>query len=50
MKPTIPKNEKILYFLIFATTLFSLSLEAEQPKNVILFLVDDLGWMDLSCQ
>ena len=23
---------------------------AEDPPNVVLFLVDDLGWMDLSCQ
>ena len=22
----------------------------EDPPNVVLFLVDDLGWMDLSCQ
>ncbi len=42
--------KKFLCFLIFATSVFAGSLEAEQPKNVILFLVDDLGWMDLSCQ
>ena len=32
-----------LIFLVF-------SLQAAKPLNFILFLVDDLGWMDLACQ
>ena len=30
--------------------LFALSVQAAKPLNVVLILVDDLGWMDLSCQ
>ena len=26
------------------------SLQAAKPLNIVLILVDDLGWMDLSCQ
>ena len=39
--------------VFFSITLFlflSLSAQAEKPMNFILILVDDLGWMDLSCQ
>lgn len=37
--------------LIF-TVMFAVALEgrAERPSNVVLIVVDDLGWMDLSCQ
>ncbi len=36
----------ILSLLVFVST----TSRAEGPANVILILVDDLGWMDLSCQ
>lgn len=37
--------------LLLASFVFgSVSLRADAPVNVILILVDDLGWMDLSCQ
>jgi len=36
-------------FIILAC-LFALSVQAAKPLNVVLILVDDLGWMDLSCQ
>ena len=35
--------------LAFACALTT-TLSAERPPNVIVILVDDLGWMDLSCQ
>ena len=38
------------FWLLLGLFSWSFSIGAEQPKNVILFLVDDLGWMDLSCQ
>ena len=45
------KIVKTRFFWLLLGLLFgSFSIGAEQPKNVILFLVDDLGWMDLSCQ
>ena len=40
----------VLAFLLWAGLFGSFQLRAESKKNVILFLVDDLGWMDLSCQ
>ena len=39
--------------LLLAASLFafsSVTFAAERPLNVIVILVDDLGWMDLSCQ
>lgn len=39
------------WFLHCCSTLFALSAMTEAKKaNVVLFLVDDLGWMDLGCQ
>ena len=38
-------------FAIAATLLLSPAVaEPEAPLNVIVFLADDLGWMDLGCQ
>ena len=41
-------------FLVFTALLFGLpdALKADQqpPMNIVLFLIDDLGWMDLGCQ
>ena len=37
-------------YLLCSVALLSSSLFSESRKNIILFLVDDLGWMDLSCQ
>ncbi|MAB79734.1 MAG: hypothetical protein CMJ89_10325 [Planctomycetes bacterium] len=34
----------------FTALLLSVFASGEDPPNVVLFLVDDLGWMDLSCQ
>ena len=40
----------VLACLLWTGLFGSSQLLAENKKNVILFLVDDLGWMDLSCQ
>lgn len=37
----------IVFTLAFLVTL---NVQAAKPLNVVLILVDDLGWMDLSCQ
>jgi len=37
----------IVFILAFLVTL---NVQAAKPLNVVLILVDDLGWMDLSCQ
>ena len=37
-------------FSILTLALASLAAAEDRPPNVILILVDDLGWMDLSCQ
>ncbi len=39
--------------VLFSTSIFlllTLGLGAAKPLNFVLILVDDLGWMDLSCQ
>ncbi|MEM8953690.1 MAG: sulfatase [Verrucomicrobiota bacterium] len=36
--------------LLLGATLPNLSATIDRPPNVILILVDDMGWMDLSCQ
>ena len=42
---------KCVLACLFSIGIFgSFQIRAENKKNVILFLVDDLGWMDLSCQ
>jgi len=38
----------ILYPLLFAA--LTASAFAKSPMNIVLILVDDLGWTDLSCQ
>jgi len=48
------KTSSINFLLIAASLVFLIfagcgSEEAEKPKNVIVFLVDDLGWTDLGC-
>lgn len=44
IRSSIPK------FVFLLTVLSAAHLSAERPTNVVLFLVDDLGWRDLSCQ
>ena len=36
--------------VILATLLAGLALATSPPPNVVVVLVDDLGWMDLGCQ
>ena len=40
-----------LFLLCFAPLLFSCNTDKDQPQspNIIIFLVDDLGWTDLAC-
>src|SRR5262245_36577931 len=38
----------LLVFLLPSTAFLSLS-AADRPPNVILILIDDMGWTDLSC-
>ncbi|MHC4879795.1 MAG: sulfatase [Planctomycetota bacterium] len=48
------RYSRFFFMLILAITLASLAqapvAAAKQPPNVVLIFVDDLGWMDLSCQ
>ena len=37
-------------FLSFVVLFVSLGMAAQLPLNVVVVLVDDLGWMDLGCQ
>ena len=49
LKPAfIPSMKPILNLLVLLSLGFSL--QAAKPLNIVLILVDDLGWMDLSCQ
>ena len=41
---------KICILFVLGLIAFVPSSSAAKPVNIILFLVDDLGWMDLSCQ
>ena len=41
---------KILILCVWGLLAQAPSTHAAQPPNIILILVDDLGWMDLSCQ
>ena len=43
------KNKKILWGVLFGILLAGVSAAGNKP-NIILFYVDDLGWMDLGCQ
>ncbi len=43
-------NSKTFLSLLFATAVSFISAADERPPNVVLILVDDLGWMDLTCQ
>ncbi len=45
-----PAAGLVLVVLVFAAYRSAAAAEGESHPNVILFLVDDLGWMDLSCQ
>ena len=42
--------KKICILFVLGLITFVPSASAAKPVNIILFLVDDLGWMDLSCQ
>jgi arylsulfatase A-like enzyme len=49
-----PQEPKTAVIRVFALVLFALlgaaSLLTARPPNVVLFLVDDLGWRDVGCQ
>ena len=45
----IIKNKS--HFILYICLFFSMnSLAQKKPRNVVVMLVDDMGWMDLSCQ
>ncbi len=42
---------RLTTFLFAFTVILSLCHQSYgQPQNIVLFLIDDLGWMDLGCQ
>jgi arylsulfatase A len=41
---------RLLFSISFALLTGTLTVAQDRPPNVILILVDDMGWMDLSCQ
>ena len=45
-----PKINIMKSFLLFLFLSVALAANANNKPNIILFYVDDLGWMDLSCQ
>jgi len=46
----LPRYMPRILLSIFLTSLFVVSVTGqERPPNIILILVDDMGWMDLSC-
>ncbi len=43
------------FFILLATTMTAFADESEagpktERKNIVMFLIDDLGWSDLGCQ
>ena len=49
LKPAFISSMKPILNLFVLLSL-GFSLQAAKPLNIVLILVDDLGWMDLSCQ
>lgn len=41
---------RVFLIFVFVTATVATAAAADQRPNVVLFLVDDLGWSDLSCQ